>query len=364
MKRVLFISPTLGGGGAERVLSYIITWLAREKDYDITLLLLNKFNNNYLRTIPNNVKVEFIELGNKLNIRGFKIIKFIYKLKPTICFTGYYKLNLLLAIFIPFLKIQNIKFIVRETCIPSIEYNHNKYILKFLYKRLINRYDHIICQSIDMYNDMEMLGIKKSKMHIINNPIIINDNNTVSITDQYCKLENMPHLIAIGRLTEQKGYDILIHNLIKMQPNIPFRLTILGKGPLYKHLHSLIVNNNLNNYIELKGFTEDPYSFIKNSYGIILSSRYEGFPNVLLEANYFGKPIFANRCPGGINEIIQEGINGYTADFNNFDEFNKIIHLFLKTNFNNELIHELTVKRYSADIILPKFKNLFEKAIN
>lgn len=356
MKKILFISPTLGGGGAERVLSYIIQWLSKEIDYDIHLLLLNKDNNDYLRVIPDNVKINYINLGNKISLKGLKVIKSIISINPDICFTGYYKLNLLLAPFIPLLKLLNIKFIARETCIPSLEYK-DSYVIK-LYRHLYSKFDKIICQSIDMYEDLISLGLHNRKLTIINNPIVINSCFTDISKDN--DHSHKPHLLAIGRLTEQKGYGLLLENINRMKPLIPFYLTILGKGPLYENIKNYIQSNYLYNDISLMGFSDNPYSIIQKADGLILSSKYEGFPNVILEANYFGKPVFSNRCLGGINEIIKEGINGFTADFNHFNDFSSKLNLFLKTHFNARQIHDLTVKRYSGKIIFPKYKQLFD----
>lgn len=356
MKKILFISPTLGGGGAERVLSYIIQWLSKENGHDIHLLLLNKDNNEYLRDIPYNVKINYIDLGNKISLKGLKVIKSIISINPDICFTGYYKLNLLLAPFIPLLKLLKIKFIARETCIPSLEYK-DSYVIK-LYKYLYSRFDKIVCQSIDMHEDLLRLGLNNHKLTIINNPIVINSSFTNIPTDN--NHPHKPHLLAIGRLTEQKGYDLLLENINRLKPNIPFQLTILGKGPLYNDIKDYIQSNSLGDDVHLMGFSCDPYSTIKNADGLILSSKYEGFPNVILEANYFGKPVFSNRCLGGINEIIKEGINGYTADFNDFNDFSSKLNLFLESDFDARQIHDLTDKRYSGKVIFPKYKQLFD----
>lgn len=97
--------------------------------------------------------------------------------------------------------------------------------------------------------------------------------------------------------------------------------------------------------------------------GIILSSRHEGFPNVLLEANALGIPILANRCPGGINEIIKEGINGISCFFESKESFQNGLNLFLKTQFNPEEIKELTRKRYDLSVILPCYKSVFDKEL-
>ena len=97
--------------------------------------------------------------------------------------------------------------------------------------------------------------------------------------------------------------------------------------------------------------------------GIILSSRHEGFPNVLLEANALGKPIFTNKCPGGINEIIIEGINGISCNFSSSEDFKFYLYKFINTKFDGNKIIKLTQERYSKSVILPKYRIVFNNIL-
>ena len=106
------------------------------------------------------------------------------------------------------------------------------------------------------------------------------------------------------------------------------------------------------------GQQKNPYQFLKFADLFVLSSRYEGFPNVLLEAGACGVYAFANSCPGGIDEIIQHNINGEISDIENHKEFaGKIIEV-LQAPHHSEAIKNSIKSRFSKDIILKKYEDL------
>ena len=90
----------------------------------------------------------------------------------------------------------------------------------------------------------------------------------------------------------------------------------------------------------------------------MLSSRYEGFPNVLLEAGACGTYALANNCKGGINEIIQEKINGEISDIENHEEFAEKLKSVLNENHNSEMIRNSIKSRFSKEIILRNYEEL------
>lgn len=363
MKKILFISTTLGGGGAERIMSYLINDICNNTNYKPTLLLVKREGNSYLSEIPPNLDVIMLDLKCKQRYWPLFIIKSILKIRPDLCYVGLVTLNILLAPFLPILKLFGIKTIVRETSVLSQIYGQkNVLFLKFLYRLFYNFYDIIISQSIDMKEDLiNNWGIQKKRIRLINNPIDIEQINKKS--HQACPMvlsKSHLNMIAVGRLSHQKGYDILLQRMAELLPNIPFKLYILGTGELYSKIKQLITSLNLEDYVVLLGYQLNPYSIIRQSNGLILSSRHEGFPNVLLEANALGIPVLSNKCPGGVNEIVIEGVNGFSCDFNNSNSFKNSLSMFLKHKFNGETIKSITKSRYDSNIIIKKYIEVFE----
>lgn len=367
MKKILFISTTLGVGGAERILSYLLNYFVEDKDKKIILLLLKKEGNSFLNYLSPQIEVINLDIKCRVRYAIIPILKKIITIKPDLCFIGLEKLNIMLSFFLPFLKLWKIKFVVRETIVLSQQYNSKNPFIKLSYKLFYNLYDSIISQSKDMNDDLiKVWGIKKKKMNLINNPIDIENviKNSNEPTRFYLdKSDNKINLAAIGRLEYQKGYDILIKRMYELKPNLPFNLYILGEGKLRSSIEEEIKKFELEANIKLLGYQNNPYSILKQMDGIILSSRYEGFPNVLLEANALGKPIFTNKCPGGINEIIIEGINGISCNFNSSKDFKFYLDKFINTKFDSNKIIELTKQRYSRSIILPQYGIVFNEVL-
>lgn len=356
--------PSLGKGGAEKVVSYIASSLSKMEDYKVSILLLNSEDNTYISSLPSNIDIFYLNIKGKFYYKVFKIVKEIIKLKPQICFLGLDALNLIISPFIFIFKLYGIKLIVRETNVLSLRWEKWKFkgLFKICYKLFYNQYPVIICQSDDMVTDLRNnWGIKKPHIHKINNPI-----DTYKVNKESCEPPcisiNEPYFVSVGRLHPQKGYIRLINNVNKLiKDNLfPYKLYILGEGIQREALQNLISANGLENQIILLGHIDNPYPIIKNAKGFFLSSDYEGFPNVLLEANALGIPIMANKCQGGINEIIINGVNGLSCDFSDYSEFQSTFKNFIAYSFSNEKIIEINKSRFDLPTILPQYIKIFQ----
>ena len=142
--------------------------------------------------------------------------------------------------------------------------------------------------------------------------------------------------------------------------NEPIKLTIFGDGRDKEELLIQKKDLQLDN-VSFFGKVNNPFSFVKQADLFILSSRYEGFPNVLLEAGACGTYSLANNAPGGINEIIQEGINGEIYDINDVEGFASKIKQILRKSHQKEQIIESIESRFSKEVIINRYESLFEK---
>lgn len=131
-------------------------------------------------------------------------------------------------------------------------------------------------------------------------------------TDESESTAAMP-VVAVGRLVPQKGFDLLLRafTAARADPAVPgMSLTILGEGPERPRLERLATELGLAGVVRLPGMTPSPYTVMARAKLFVLSSRWEGFPNSVVEAMALGVPPVAYRCPGGAGEIIEHGRSG------------------------------------------------------
>ncbi|WP_209390444.1 glycosyltransferase [Chryseobacterium sp. RR2-3-20] len=348
---IIFILPDLETGGAERIVTTIANHLSRDL-FDPKILLLRK-EGGYLNLVKEDV--EIIDIDTERIRHSLKpILKEIYKRKPQIVFSGFGEVNAYLSLFIKLFP--STKFIARETNVVSEHVTRKE--IRFFYK-FYNNYHQIIAQSDDMRQDLiGNFSVRESKIIKINNPVdfdFINSKLNISSKPESFKY-NFKNVVAIGNLSARKGFDNLLKVFSRLK-NENVLLHILGDGRDKEILHQMKEFLGLKNVI-FHGRQGNPYEFLKFADLFILSSRYEGFPNVLLEAGACGTYALANNCPGGITEIIQEGINGEISDIENHEEFSQMILQILHREHDEDAIKNCIQSKFSKDIILNRYEKV------
>lgn len=201
----------------------------------------------------------------------------------------------------------------------------------------------------------------KNKIIVINNPLDLKFiNSKMNINMNIFKNKSKIQLLSVGRLEHQKGYDLLISMFVKLPEN--YNLTILGEEVCHGNKDKLIAYSKklgVSERIIFKGFVNNPYEYMANADIFVLSSRYEGFPNVVLEALGCGIPVVAFECPGGINEIIIDGINGFKAIEQDVDDLKDKIIKASNAIFDKNMVIKSVVDRYSISKIIKKYNKLF-----
>lgn len=351
---IIFILPDLETGGAERIVTTIANHLPREK-FEPKIMLLRK-EGGYLKLVKDDVEIIDLKV-QRIRNSLFPILKEIRKRKPDIVFSGFGEVNAYLSLFIKLFP--KTKFIARETNVVSEHITRKE--IKFFYK-FYNNYKKIICQSDDMMLDLiQNFGIKREKITKINNPVdfsFIDEKLAISERPNTFQ-EGQKNVVAIGNLSSRKGFDNLL-SVFKFLKDEEITLHILGDGKDKDLLHEMKKTLGLDKVL-FYGRMENPYQFLKYADLFILSSRYEGFPNVLLEAGACGCYALANDCPGGIREIVMSNINGEIADIEHHEQFAEKIKKILCENHDKEAIKNAIKDRFSKEIILKHYeKTLLE----
>lgn len=351
MKNILFIIPTLGGGGAEKVLIDILNNMNYKK-YNVTLLLHCK-SGVHLESVNSNVKIKNIYDPNKFKARYihsiyYRIVMYLYNQFPKVLY------SLLIRhkqdVEIAFLEGEAVKFLNNSNNENSkkIAWIHTDFntfdrkILKdnFKYYQCI---DKVVCVSNDAKKSFQSVYPEyKDKATVIYNLI---DKETI------IKKANLSHdnklskntILGIGRLVKEKRFDVLIkaHKLL-LEDGINNELVIIGNGNEEENLKILIKELGIEDSVKLIGFKANPYPYIKQCDVFVLSSEVEGFSLVLCESIILGKAIVSTDCTGP-REILNDGEFGLLSPKN--DEINLkenikklILDEELKTYYGNKSI--------------------------
>lgn len=321
-KKILMAQYSLGGGGAEKVLIDILNNVDYDK-YEISIFLLRK-EGVYLNKVNRNVNiiapignVEFKnEKANKLlNNFRFSLVKFFPKIVHRLVVGNEYDIE------IAFVEGLTSKFIA-DSCnkkskkISWVHIDLEKYkpIKEFFQKRFYPKFDLIACVSEDSKRVFERLYPSLSdKTRVVYN--LIDSKQIIELANEEIEFdEEIPTIIGVGRLSIQKRFDVLIkaHKLL-IDDGINHKLLILGEGEKRDELQLLINKLKVNETVDLHGFVNNPYKYVKKSKVFAMSSDFEGLPLVVCESLVLGKPIVATRCTGP-SELLANGEYGLLVD--------------------------------------------------
>lgn len=302
MKKIVFISGRLGGGGSERVLTLIANAL-RKLGHDVTILTFF-FDKSDVNNYNNQCPVISIEYSNSIDQMS-KMRKKIKAINPDIVIAFEYYIAIKAIFACEGLKI---KTIVSERNDPHM-IDHLK-IKKLLRNIAYKKADILVCQTNDAKKYFCDKGIEN--IEVILNPIkdnlplwsAENANNTIV---NYCRLE------------EQKNLPLLINSFNQVRKQFPqFSLHIYGEGTLRNELQLLIDSLSLDKYVFIHPFTKNIHEIVSKSYMFVSSSNYEGLSNSLLESLAIGIPVISTDCPiGGAKMVIENGVNGILTEVGN-----------------------------------------------
>lgn len=304
-QRVLFVLPSLRGGGAERVAVTLLTRLDRSR-FEPHLALMEKAG-VYLKDLPADVPVHDLD-ASRVRYALPGLIRLIGHLRPRAVMATLLEVNLGLLVAKPFLP-RGTRLLVREASAASARLADSKRrpaIWRWLVRHLYPHADGIICVADFVLEDLaEQLRVPRAKMRRIYNPLDLERIRRQAAAGENPYAGPGPHLVAAGRLVEQKGVDILLEALAQARTALPTAdLTLLGEGPMEAQLKAQCGRLGLNDAVRFAGFQDNPYPYLRHADLLVLASRYEGLPNAVLEGLGLGTPVVAADCPGGVKELL------------------------------------------------------------
>ncbi|MBR5316782.1 MAG: glycosyltransferase [Lachnospiraceae bacterium] len=297
MKNIAIITTSLNGGGAERIAGLLSKELS--KKYNVYLFLMNTENIIY-------------EYGGTIVNIGYSGPFYEYAIKV---YKEKYDINVSIS-FLEIMNFANIRTRGKERVIIS-ERSVQSLCTPFLYSEAekISRYynyaDEIVACSYGVKYDLEESYKIKNDISVVYN--FINKENIAkksleNINNEILDfLDGSDFFLNVGRLHEQKNQERLINQFsffVRKQPN--YKLIILGSGELKTRLENQIKKLGLVEKVRVVSYMSNPFSYMKKAKALILSSHYEGLPNVLLEAMTIGLPIIATDCLAGPRELLND----------------------------------------------------------
>jgi glycosyltransferase involved in cell wall biosynthesis len=371
MTKLMCIIHSLKGGGSERVLINLLKGLKRDK-FSITLVLYERV---FDYPLPEDVEVRILDIYASRNIfklaKGFALkimclAKLIRRDKPEVIFSLLSSTNIT-VLFAALLSRIKSKVIVSEHTYPSVNLRNEMYggVVKSLIKKMYPHAHKIIAVSEGIKQDLiHNFHIRDDKIEVVYNPIDTEEIKTLSREELIHPWfqEQIPIIVSVGRLTKQKGYPYLLRAFSLVRKSLPCRLFIIGEGEDKKKLVQMAHKLDLKEDIEFCGFQKNPFKYMARSSLFILSSLYEGFPNVLLEAMALGLPIISTDCPSGPTEIIEDKKNGLLVPAKDENALSQaIITLLRDSDLRNSLGREAKTRAssFALDKIITRYREIF-----
>lgn len=351
--RILFTIPTLQAGGAERVLVNLLNHWAERKDLELFLLVHeDKTQRPFYLLHPS---ITLIYTGHwrgwKRWLLFFSTCYYINKIKPDVTIGFILWNNILTALA------------SRVVGIPSIvsERNTLHLVQNFFIKSLRDFAYHFSDRIVVQTNRAKAMVSRtlQEKTCVIANPVIV-----PSTVINY----KSTNIVAMGRLTYQKGFDLLIDAFSILSQGSPeWTLTIWGEGADRPALEAKIQRKNLTEKIFLPGYGQEGiFNELSKASIFALTSRFEGMPNALCEAMGLGLAVVATDCLTGPRELIDDKKDGFLVPVDDSDALVKALKIliqdeFLRKEFGQKAAEKM--KRYDIKIIARLWEQTWEKVL-
>ena len=361
-KKLIIFIPSIEGGGVEKNL-FIISNYLKDKIKNISVITIsNKFKSRFLG------KIRFISpksdfwnsIGRRKKFFVGLFLLFLEVLKDRNVLVFSFQGNIYCTLLC---KLLGIKVIVRSNSAPD-GWSQNKF--KYLiFKYVLKSADRVIVNSLDFKKKFKTkFGISAECIY---NPLNKKEIIKKSKIKSKIKFDKKKlKLINVGRYTNQKDQLTLLKAVNRIKNKIKFNLLLVGRGTEKKNLTRYIQKNNLSKHVKLINFQNNPFNLIKSSDVFILSSLYEGLPNVLLESQVLKKFIISSNCPTGPREILLNGKAGFLFNVGDYVKLSDLILYFSKNKKSLSkkiLIGYKNLNRFDYSQNLKKYLNVINSLI-
>ena len=326
--KLTLISSSLRAGSAERVMSTIANYWAN-RGWSITLLTFDDGSNPPFFELDPRIDHHTLGIGDRSIDSIFSLTrnfgristlkKAIVNSNPNVVISFVSRTNILTMLACRGLKVSTI---VSEHVYPGFSQ-----LSKFEQSLQRKYYRRASMVTVQTHNALSFFPSGEGyNTYVMPNPIFIPDSPAI----QSGLYTDDRHLLAVGQLIPQKGFDLLIQSFAQVCKRHPdWTLTILGEGSMRKDLENLQFRLDLEDRIYMPGEVQNVDAYIRKADLFVLSSRFEGFPVTLCEAMACGVPVIAADCLSGPREIIHNGIDGMLVVPENIDALSAGLDLLM-----------------------------------
>ncbi len=358
--KIILFMPCVDSGGVEKNF-YLISNFLSKNNKNVTVITISK---NIKNRLNRNIKFVSLKLNfwNKLSRRLRFILGLILLVKEIIKNKDSIVLSFQANIYCGLLsKLLGFNLIIRSNSSP--EGWSKNFIKKIFYKIGLNAANKVIVNS----QDFKKIIKKKFDVNSVNIYNPLNTNEILKLSRKKIKFnffeKNYLNIINIGRLEDQKDHLTLLNAIKLIKNRIKLKLLIIGNGSMRNEIHNFIEKNSLKKNVMILNNLHNPFPYLLRSDLFVLSSIYEGLPNVLLEALTLNKFVISTNCSTGPSEILLKGRGGILVPIKDYKSLAESISYYYnnKNNLKKKLI---TAKKNLDRFDMKKNLNNYLKIIN
>lgn len=342
------------GGGGERVTANMANHYV-EKGDQVAIVSIAAPNPQNVFTIDRRVSIQYLNINPNKGLNIIRKIKSVFAVRHHFRKTdnltfllGIGTYPMLLAALLPE-KDPIIKIGCQHGSYASVK--HIWFILRWI---LFRRLDAVV--SLTNYDLPKLTKLNKNSFVI--------PNSIIFLSDQPALLQNKT-ILSIGRMDHAKGYDLLLEVFSHFcEANKEWKLRIIGDGPLRKSILDLITNKKLSGRVSIIPSSSEIEQEYLDASIYLMTSRTEGLPMVLLEAQACGLPVISFNCETGPSDIINDGIDGYLIDNFDIDKMTQKLSELCNDNDKRKVFGQnarINVKKFFPEPIYKKWNALFEQ---
>lgn len=365
MAKISIVLHDLRGGGAEKMMVRLANQLAQNGDtVEMILLTAGGVNKSFLSE-----SVTLVELNSARTLSAFAPLrKHLKQSNPDGILSALTHVNVITAVVCASLGWSK-RLSVSERNTFSLDRKVNNGLVMritygvapYIYRLIPNP---VIAVSKGVADDLVDCSIARQQdVCTASNPVITEDTREAAkqdakhpwLVNHECKT-----VVAVGRLSDQKGFDMLIDAFSLVSKEIKARLVIFGEGELRTALQAQIDRLDLTAHVDLAGYTDNPIAEIQQADLFVLSSRFEGSPNVLVEAMSVGCKVVAFDCPSGPMETLKGGEVAPLVEYKNVAKLAKVMLTELVSENLQENRNRIiqAVNRFSAENSAKEYRAL------